>query len=383
MLDSDIFISFLIVVFSIFISLRLRKSLHLNLYRVIFTLVWHTGFCLFYWYYSQSNEADSTVYYENAIAGNYYDWTPGTRFVESFTKVLADGLQLSQFNIFLIYNLFGLVGLLILSNILLVEFPARRYANLMLAKIVPFLPGLSFWTSAIGKDSPAFFSVTLFAFSILYFKKRKWLLPTSILVMFLVRPHIGLIMILSLFITVLSSKTLDFKWRIISFIVAIPVLLYSFSFVVQYAGFDNSVSVEGASEYVQSRQDSNLDGGSSVDISSMSLSVKLMTYLFRPFFFDAPSFLWLIVSFENLVLVAFVLSAIYRFPNVPWKEPSFAVRLHAIYFSLTILLLANTTANLGIAIRQKTMFLPSIFILGAMATHQLSKKKRKSKRHLA
>jgi hypothetical protein len=379
----DFFTSFLMITSSFLIAFKLRPKLNLSRSLTFSLLMWHTIFCVFYWYYAQTNTADSNYYYDNSIMNTHYDFSPGVQFVESFTKIFSDFLQFSQFNIFLLYNIFGFVGLLLLSHVLLVQFPARNRFLSFLTKLIVFLPGLSFWTSAIGKDSLAFLSVTLFIFSILHVNKRKCLLFCAVSIMFLVRPHIFLMMIASLVLTLLMSSSINWKWRFIGLSAALPALFYATFFALKFVGLDNSGTTLDASSYIQDRQASNLDGDSSVDIASMSLSMRLISYLFRPFFFDASGPLWLVVSLENLVLLVYVVFSVYPLFKVFWKKPSFPVILNSIYALLTLFLLANTTANLGIAIRQKTMFLPSLLVVGAISINQLPrKKKQKFKRQL-
>ena len=115
-------------------------------------------------------------------------------------------------------------------------------------------------------------------------------------------------------------------------------------------------------DYVEQRQAYNMHGGGAVDISSMSLPAQMFTYLFRPLPFEAHSLTSLAVSIENVALLVFFLAAITsvvkkgRFVSgVDWV-------FCTVYAVSAWVLLASTTANLGISVRQKWMFLPMLIL---------------------
>ena len=115
--------------------------------------------------------------------------------------------------------------------------------------------------------------------------------------------------------------------------------------------------------YVDKRQSSNLSGGSSVDIASMSLPMQIITYLFRPLPFEAHTLFALIASFDNVILL--ILAIIGLFSYFKKNKPSIeSNRIFLwVYFLICLTVLAMTTANLGIAMRQKWMFVPVFIFL--------------------
>ena len=106
-----------------------------------------------------------------------------------------------------------------------------------------------------------------------------------------------------------------------------------------------------------------MDGGSSIDIRDMSVPERLFSYLYRPFFFEAHNLTAQITSLENIVLLA--LSAFGLFALIRHKK-LYASKNNIVfimaYTTLCWFTLAQATANLGIATRQKWMFLPLILI---------------------
>jgi hypothetical protein len=106
-----------------------------------------------------------------------------------------------------------------------------------------------------------------------------------------------------------------------------------------------------------------------VDISEYGFPTQLFTYMFRPLFVDARGTLGWIVSFENLFYLA---GCVYYAPHVAralWTGyGGFFVRFNFFFWVLAASILAVTTSNLGVAIRQKTMILPSLLLLLLLAS---------------
>ncbi|PSD37872.1 hypothetical protein C7E21_10595, partial [Acinetobacter radioresistens] len=94
---------------------------------------------------------------------------------------------------------------------------------------------------------------------------------------------------------------------------------------------------------------------------SMSYPMQIFTYIFRPLPFDAHSTLALFTSIENTILLFLFIYILFisKFRLYSFVEGKNTWLL--IYAFLTCSMLAITTANLGIATRQKWMFMP-IFI---------------------
>jgi CDP-diglyceride synthetase len=79
--------------------------------------------------------------------------------------------------------------------------------------------------------------------------------------------------------------------------------------------------------------------------------------------FEARSIYQFAASLDNVVLLVVFLMGVFRWKNRKYKSES-ENRLFLILFSVGCwTVLALTTANLGISVRQKWMFLPMIFYL--------------------
>lgn len=135
-----------------------------------------------------------------------------------------------------------------------------------------------------------------------------------------------------------------------------------YSYVAEYVGVsDMTLSIDSLDEYIDRRQSYNMDGGSSIDISSMNMVMKVFSYLFRPLPFEAHSVLALFSSLENLALMMFILYSFKYF--ITSKDKLRGQYVLFIYSVVCLLVLSLTTANLGIAVRQKWMFMPCIIVI--------------------
>jgi len=133
--------------------------------------------------------------------------------------------------------------------------------------------------------------------------------------------------------------------------------------MINYIGLSEADGLSDVDAYVDKRQNSNLSGGSSLDIASMSLPMQMLSYLFRPLPFEAHTLFALIASLDNIILIYLLILGIVAY--LEKSKPSIeSNRIFLwVYFFICLMMLATTTANLGIAMRQKWMFLPCLIFL--------------------
>lgn len=357
-LTLTILIFFLIYVFFVFV----KNKKDINFVLLIF--FWHTFFSLAYYFFTLFNSADARRYYRLSLE-NDLEFFPGTKAVINITSFLTGKLEANYLNTTLIFGFLGTLGLIYLYITL------RKYFESIPKywKLILFIPSMSFWSSGLGKDSISFFAVCLFLYTITLNKKIYILLPISFFSMFIVRPHIALMMIISFVIYFIIRSRVHLLFKLITLPVILAGLIFSSSFVQQYVGLEEA-SIDSISSYVDDRQNSNQGGGSSIDLQSMSYPMQMFTYVFRPLPFDAHSALALFTSIENTILL--ILFFYVLFKN-KFKLHAFVEGKHTwllIYALLTCSMLAITTANLGIATRQKWMFMPILIYLLVYAFYQ-------------
>lgn len=338
-----------------------RKSFHLNFKITHLLYIWHTLFCLLYIFYSQTHTADAVEYYYDAVNEPIH-FAIGTRFIVFLSGIFVQTLHLSYLGIFLIFNIFGYLGLLAFYASLNQVVADKSFFVKSLAVIAVFLPSASFWTASLGKDSLSFMATGFALWAALNLKRRVPLMIFAILVMSLIRPHIAGIFIIALTIAFIMDKNIRLFPRMALMTISLIVAVSMVPFALKYANL-KSTDKETVTKYIQKRQSYNLEGGSSLNIGSMSLPLKLYTYVFRPLPYEARSVPALLSSFDNLFLLfLFLLFMRGFYKNIIIHNDHNMIFL--VSFSIaTWLISAMITGNLGIAARQKWIFLPFLIFI--------------------
>ncbi|WP_338412418.1 hypothetical protein MN210_17635 [Psychrobacter raelei] len=354
-----------ILILGLFLVLVIGAKKKGDVAKILILYVWHTLFAAIYYLFSLSNVSDAKGYYRSSITEDSFQFYPGSPFVNYIASIFSRGIDASYLNTALVFSIIGALGLVLFYLSL------KKYLNSLSSYwfLILLLPSMSFWTSSLSKDSISFFAVCLLIYAITTSKKTILLSSIAFFAMFMVRPHIGALILASYVIYFIIRAKVHILFKVITIPAILAGLLLSISFVEQYIGLDES-SADGYMDYIDKRESVSQTGGSAVDISSMSYPMKMFTYTFRPLPFEAHSITALVNSIENtLLLFAFIYIVIKtRFKLRPFIQDK-NMWLFA-YLMLTSSVLALTTANLGIATRQKWMFMPVIIYLLIYVFHQ-------------
>lgn len=334
----------------------LKKKRGLLLY------VWHTLFCFAYLFYAQAFGADALMYYSVALTGRF-DFIFGTSFVIAITSLLVQGLGFGIVSCFLFFNILGSIGLLAFDGALKQAVQYKSTSIKRLATLIVFLPSVSFWSSGIGKDAISFLATGLALWAALQLNKRVFLMLSAVFLMLIVRPHMAGMMIIALAMSVMFDKTSSPLKRISLGTIAIISAAAMIPFALEYAGVSDTSSSEGLMDYVETRQSYNMEGGGGVDIANMNLLMQLFTYMFRPIIFEARSVTALAAAFDNLILLYLFVAGFYSLIKKKSQKFTENRKFMWVYVILAWIVLAMTTANLGIAVRQKWMFAPMLIFL--------------------
>lgn len=359
--------SFIVFIIGLIVIWSVRKYFKSSLVRASILYIWHTIFCIGYYIYVQQDAGDAISYYRKAMS---YGWDNefgfGTSGVVWLTTVLVQIFNLSFLGTFLVFNIFGALGLLAFDSTLRQTVQLKSLRLRRLATFIVILPSVSFWSSAIGKDSISFMATTFVLWAALNFKKHLILFIFSVCAMLLVRPHIAGIMLIAFTLAFLFDKKASIVQRFSIGGLAIVATSIAIPFALQYAGLNETQGVSDVESYIEERQGYNLQGGGGIDIASMSLPMQMFTYLFRPLLFEANTIFALAASIDNIILLyLFTAGGIALIKKSKPSIESNRVFLW-VYATITLIILSMTTANLGIALRQKWMFVP-IFVFLLMS----------------
>lgn len=361
-MDLPIILILLFFLNHLLLSFLAKKFLFLdkNLLQKLF--LYHLLFFGIYYLYAQMNRSDSFQYY--FVANEFKNqWAilfeTSSKFI-SFIAVPLVRLGVSYDGVMLVFSWFGYVGfvyayLFFRENIPIEVKIFKRYD---LLTVLLFLPNMHFWTVSLGKGSVIFMGLMLFTYAVKVPLKRIVPLILGGFLVYMVRPHVMLFMLVGVMIGLLFGKekiSLGVKFLII--LASIGFLVEASSTILGVVNLQNSENVvEDFSTFSETRSyELSKSAGSSVDMNNYPLPLKLFTFWFRPLFVDSPNSLGVFSSLENLIYLLLFAKILKRnFIQFIRKAP-YMVKMSAIVFLLTSFAMTFIMSNLGIIMRQKSM----------------------------
>jgi hypothetical protein len=352
-----------------------------NLKNVRLLWAYHLLFSIFFYYYILSEGgSDSTRYWEDAKLIENFDgflelmYNKGTQATIAINYFPSGILGLSYFTGSLMYALLGFIGLLFYYKLTIDKIPFNsKWMGIPLFPALFFLPNLHFWTCNVGKDTLSFFVIATIFYFFNDFKKRWFIMLCTVVLGYLVRPHIILFIGISFFLGyIIRSNTKAYlKFGILLMFLAVTIILLPV--VAEYAKIQE-FSVEGYEQYSSSGV-ANLSEAhtkSSVDVNSYPFPLKVFTFLYRPTFTDIFSVPALIAAIENLFLLLLSFMVIRRSPIKTFKAAPFIFQVSMFLLIIGTVLFSVSLGNLGIMLRMRNMFLPGllIFILWSFSYYQ-------------
>ncbi len=287
-------------------------------------------------------------------------------------------LGLTFFSGMLMFSLFGFWGFILILQVVKTFFGdlmSLRQFTILGIPIFPYiflLPNMHFWSVAIGKDSLLFFSVCAFIYGLLNIRKRWFLILLGVLIAYYLRPHVLLFFAAAYGASFILSGRLNLFQKIFFGAIGLALFFPLLNNVLDFAQIDE-FSTEHLDDFASSKSTVLSKAGSGIDFSNYPYVLKVLTFVFRPFFFDINGIPAIIASIENLVQ-AFLFY--FFFKNKSWKfifKANILVRTCFFYFIIGALAFAPVMSNLGIIIREKNMLMPAflIFILASVKYKQL------------
>src|SRR5690606_4171479 len=125
----------------------------------------------------------------------------------------------------------------------------RRFATLIV-----FLPSISFWSSALGKDSLSFMAAGITLWSVIGTRPRVAPLVFAITVMLVVRPHIAGRMVGVVAGSLIVQRKIPLVQRIIFGFAAFAAAAVMIPLAMHYAGLGEEAGTDELMEYVEERQ---------------------------------------------------------------------------------------------------------------------------------
>ena len=333
-------------------------------------ILFHFLLGIAYFFTTNNGGGDAWGYWIVAKKMNYLQFVKdisggeGTEFMRAVNFIPANLMGMSFLSNTMFYSMLGSFGItyffLIAARLVPYNIMVRGY---VLFPLIFFLPNLHFWSAGVGKDTLLFLCIGMFAYGLMKPFQRIPLLVMSILLSMAIRPHITLFLMVGFGLAyVFGGKVSPFQ-RFLFSAIMIGIGIAILPSVMEFAKIEEA-SAEGFDKFATGKAEvlSRASAGSAIDISSYPFPLKVLTFWFRPFFFDVRNINGLIASLENLVLVIVFIKAMRTNPIGAFKAAPFVIKGLVIFLIVGTLAFSQSLGNVGIMIRMRNMFLPGLII---------------------
>ncbi len=327
------------------------------------TYILHVLAAVYFYYFSLTNISDSTHYYHDPHGFGTYGFRLATGFLYWFLHVCRSWLGGSFLDYFLVFQAFGYFGIAFLMRIFQEIYHELGMKTPVYAYLILFFPGIHFWTSSIGKDGIVFTGICMSLWAAMQFRTRMVWFGVGTALVLLIRPHIAIIMAAALALTLFFDRQSRWYVRLSLFLIAtvglaVTAITFRSAFAVDVT------SAESVTDFLAAQAQVVEDAGVA-SAGGGNLAYNFFSLLFRPMFLDAEGFLGLIASIENLTLALVVIGPmIFFLAKVVRAARAVSFVRYALIVAIgTALALSMVYYNVGLGLRQRTMFLPALFVI--------------------
>jgi hypothetical protein len=339
-------------------------------------LYWHLILSSVYYLYALYNASDSKEYFKRTSSGNltwFETYDTGTPFIDFLVYPFVNTFHFSYEACMGLFAAFGYLAFLFFFLLFKEHIKGKvMWRSINLLPVLFFLPNLHFWSASLGKGSVIFLGIAMTFYALSEFKSRVVLMLLGLLIVYNVRPHIALVILMSTVLGGLfSGKSISRTTKFFILVVAGIAFTLVFENVMQYVGIENS---ESADERLGKLASDLKNANSGIDISNYTLPEKIFAFLYRPLFFDSPNILGLFSSMENVLYLILTVD-MFRKGGLKFLMKSDFISKTAFFsFLTTSIALAQITGNLGLAMRQKSqVMILFLFVILKFFYHEKQK----------
>lgn len=335
-------------------------------------LYWyHTFFALAYYLLALIAPSDSIEYYRSTQrllldSGWMASYGTGSTFINFVAYPFINYFSFSYEMMMVIFAWMGYWGFVYFyiffkENIRF----THKFQGYDLITIFIFLPNMHFWTASLGKGSIIFLGLGLATYALSHLKNRKLALVLGLAIVYYVRAHVFLFMIVGIIVGFVTGKhKVPAYQKILVIAAGVISLALLYNSILDFVGLDSENLVGSFTEMSSQRALAlSTRANSGIDISNYSLVLKLFTFWFRPLFVDAPGINGLIVSVENLLYLFLTYKLFQRGFFKFFRMGSALVKTSAVVFLGISIALAQTLSNMGIIVREKSMVMYYLFFI--------------------
>lgn len=330
-------------------------------------------------FYIQPDDANS-LYINAGYWFQNIKFELGSNVISYLLYPLVSIFKLSFFNINILFSLIGITGILFVF-LVTKKVIFNKNINLTFFLILYLLlPNIHYWTSYLTKDVLVFTFLAMYLFYIFSEtenKNFKIILIFSFVLIFFIRPYVGVFLLLGhgLSYIIVKNNFKIFRFAtIFKMLLFLILLVYLFNYLYPKLQFTNFFSFFDTLQYQLSKRfDATSAGNMIVNYDNYLLRIAL--YFFTPI--QIPNsildFKTIMTSLNNIALVIiFSTLVVHIVLNTKYFKKAFfmifegkkkqvqKIGLLIFFFSFWIIL-SNTTGNYGISMRQKETIMFIIF----------------------
>lgn len=316
-----------------------------------------------YFAYVQAEGGDAELYYYDELDFYNRGFALGTGVLIYFVQYLKGLIGGTYLDYFMMFHAIGFCGVALLMRVFEEIYIGLRTEQQPFVLLLLLLPSVQFWTGAIGKDSPLFLAACLSLWAAVNIRKRWIAMGAAVTLMMLIRPHIALVALIAAAIALLFDKQFSKLVRTGFLFVALIAGAVAVA-TIQSALRLDLTDADSISTFLEARDSVAMSAAGGNTSVQGSFGVRMVSLLFRPFFFDVEELFGYIASVENGFLMLIFATLFARIPTVIALFRRSPFIRYAITFSVGVaVVLALAYYNVGLGLRQRTMFLPGLLVL--------------------
>ena len=315
---------------------------------------------------------------------------PGTGTLRYLTGLVYLFTGVDKMTGFLVFSFFGFLGLYFFYRAFEIAVPQgdrHRYA-----KLIFFWPSLLFWPSSIGKESWMILTIGIAALGGAKMLQRQRggfiIFGLGLVGTGLVRPHITLLLFLSMFVAYLLRPASQGGSSLgpITKAAGIVVMLSIGVLVMRQAQsfFDlEELNANSVDATLTNTSDRSGRGGSEFEpvraTNPFTFPAAAATVMFRPFPHEAGNSQAILSALEGLVLLVIFARSWRRFKGFHRTLRRWPYFAFCTAYLFLFVFAFSSIANFGILARQRVQVLPMIFAIAALplAVDEVKKRRRR------
>lgn len=255
--------------------------------------------------------------------------------------------------------------------------------------IIWLWPSFVFWTTGIGKDSLMFLGVSIFFTALklykYHFKKSVVLLLFSTIILWMLRPQIFMPIFFAVFLVNFFSNKISLKSKIITVLLVTGFISIMMPNILLYGAKTHEFNLLSIESHALTLQSAQAIGTSfSPPTQNPKYLLLFLPYtacanLFFPLFIGIKNLIGFFASIENILFIFLLYNYIVfrsKFLDPLTLSTQKFIKYAEFYFISGIALLGLINTNLGLAMRQKIMFIsPLIILIAVSRSWQLQNKR--------